>query len=73
MAVVDFPLNIVLNGEPLEVPSGATVADLMERLKLPARQCAVERNGQVVPRSRHVDTPLQQHDRIEIVTLVGGG
>ncbi len=51
----------------------ATVADLLAGLDHAGRRVAVERNGEIVPRSRHQDTVLAADDRIEIVVAVGGG
>ncbi len=65
--------TIHLNGEPREVPSGATVTTLLSELGLDSRQVAVERNREVVPRARHAETLLDEGDHIEVVTFVGGG
>lgn len=62
-----------LNGEPFALPAGATVADLVASRGLEPRQVAVEVNRAIVPRAQHADTPLGAGDRVEIVTLVGGG
>ncbi len=40
---------------------------------LEGKRIAVERNGEIVPRSHHTDTPLAMGDRIEVVRAVGGG
>lgn len=66
-------MKITVNGEAREVESGATVASLVETLGLAGRPLAVERNMEIVPRARHAETPLADGDRVEIVTLVGGG
>ena len=66
-------MNILLNGEPREEPAELTVAQLLARLEMPRRGIAVELNQQVVPRSRHAEQKLRDGDRIEIVSLVGGG
>jgi thiamine biosynthesis protein ThiS len=71
--LVGLPLNIVLNGEPFVAASGATVASLLAALELERAGVAVEINEDVVPRDRHAATPLREGDRLEIVTLVGGG
>ncbi|MCS7238789.1 MAG: sulfur carrier protein ThiS [Thermoguttaceae bacterium] len=62
-----------INGQAQEVPAGLTVAALLERYDLARRPLAVEINGDVVPREKHAQRELQPGDRIEIVTLVGGG
>ena len=66
-------LTIIVNDSPRAVAAGATVASLLELLQLKPRFLAIELNRQVVPRSEHHRTVLAEGDRIEIVTLVGGG
>lgn len=66
-------MKITVNGEAREVESGATVASLVEALGLAGRTVAVERNMTIVPRVKHGETALAEGDRVEIVTLVGGG
>jgi sulfur carrier protein len=65
-------LLIQLNGRPYEAPADATVSDVLLRLEA-GRHVAVEVNEQVIPRARHADTRLSEGDRVELVTLVGGG
>jgi sulfur carrier protein len=66
-------MHIFVNGTPREIADGSTVAALLQQLALEARNVAVELNRDVVPRARHADVVLQDGDRLEIVTLVGGG
>ena len=66
-------MNIFVNGQTREVPTGATLAQLLESLRLDPRSLAVELNLDVVPRGRHAECVLRDGDRLEIVTLVGGG
>ena len=66
-------MEISVNGEARQVEAGCTVAMLLAQLKLQPRFLAVERNEQLVPRAHHAACELQAGDRIEIVTLVGGG
>jgi len=66
-------MRITVNGEPREVAAGATVADLLRELQLQPRFLAVERNLELVPRDHHAACLLVNEDRLEIVTLVGGG
>jgi len=66
-------MQIIVNGQTHSVPEGTTVAQLLETLKLPTRHLAVEVNFQVVPRRDHAARRLAEGDRLEIVTLVGGG
>ena len=66
-------MTISLNGVSRTLPDAATVADLLAELKLDSRTLAVERNLALVPRRRHAEERLEEGDRVEIVTLVGGG
>lgn len=64
---------LTVNGEPREVPPGATIAQLLADLQLPTRGVAVEVNLQLVPRARHGEFLLSDGDTLEVVSLVGGG
>ena len=66
-------ITIQLNGESREVPEGLTLAELLVWLKLPADRVAVEKNREIVPKSRWQETPIQPQDRLEVVHFVGGG
>ena len=66
-------ITIRLNGQEKDVEAGLTLDELLRRLELPDRRVAVERNLEVVPRDRYGATPVEAGDRLEIVTLVGGG
>lgn len=65
-------ITIQLNGRSHAAPATCTVADLLRQLGAP-RHVAVEVNEEVVPRARHAETSLRDGDRVELVTLVGGG
>ncbi len=67
------PIRLTVNGETLDLPAGTSVAALLGRLGLDRRRVAVEVNLEVVPRTRHDSLRLQDGDRLEIVTFVGGG
>ncbi len=66
-------LTCTVNGEVRTLPEPLTVAQLLERLGYDRRRVAVEVNGTVVPAVRHGEQGLSSADRVEIVTLVGGG
>ena len=66
-------IQVSVNGEPLRVPSGSTVADILRQLSLDRARVAVEHNQRVVPRGEHASLRLNHGDRLEIVTFVGGG
>jgi sulfur carrier protein len=66
-------LELSVNGETKRFEDELDLARLIERLALAGRKVAVERNGEIVPRSRYAETPLMNGDRLEIVVAVGGG
>jgi sulfur carrier protein len=66
-------MNVIINGEPQQLPAPQTVAALLEARGLAGKRVAVERNGEIVARSLHAETLLAAGDRIEIVIAVGGG
>jgi sulfur carrier protein len=67
------PMELTINGEPRQFSGVLTVAALVETLGYTGKRIAVERNGEIVPRSRHADVALAAGDRLEIVVAVGGG
>jgi sulfur carrier protein len=66
-------MQVVVNGDPLEVAEGATVLDLLEQLGLGPKWVVVERNGEPLERRRNAETSLADGDRLEIVRAVAGG
>ena len=66
-------MRIQLNGESLDLPDGETVAALLTRLELTGRRVAVELNLDIVPRSQHDQTMLNDGDSVEVVHAIGGG
>ncbi|WP_041655650.1 MULTISPECIES: sulfur carrier protein ThiS [Marinobacter] len=64
---------VQVNGEPMELPSGATIAALIEQLTLTGKRLAVEVNEDIVPRSQHPQFTLNEGDRVEVVHAIGGG
>jgi sulfur carrier protein len=66
-------LSVTVNGSPMRVAGGASVADLLVRLGVANPRVAVERNKEIVPRAQHAATRLEEGDVLEVVELVGGG
>ena len=66
-------ISVTLNGTPREFPAPLTFTQLLDELDLAGRRLAVERNGEIVPRSLFADSRLADGDRIEVVIAVGGG
>lgn len=66
-------MNIVVNGQPLELPDGSSVRSLIEHLGLAKAATAAEVNASLVPRREQETRTLREGDKVEVVTLVGGG
>lgn len=66
-------MPVIINDQPRDIEPGTTVAGLLDEMGLDSRLVAVELNLEVVPRARHAQCTLGEGDRLEIVTLVGGG
>jgi len=66
-------IDVCVNGATRSVPSGTTVAGLIELLGVRAELVAVEVGGALVPKARRAEHVLAPGDTLEIVTLVGGG
>lgn len=66
-------VRVTVNGEAMELEAGASVADLLERLRVGSPRVAVERNRDIVPRAQYGATVLAEGDALEVVELVGGG
>ena len=62
-----------VNGEPVEIKSGATINDLLTLLEIPKIRVAVELNGSVIPNSELLTTVLTDRDVLEVVKAIGGG
>jgi sulfur carrier protein len=70
---IDVLINLHINGEPRQFPASLSVSGLVELLELQGKRVAIERNGEIVPRSQYPETTLADGDRLEIVVAVGGG
>lgn len=66
-------INVFINGTTEQLAEPVSVAGLLADRGLLGKRVAVERNGEIVPKSRHEETTLAAGDRIEIVAAVGGG
>lgn len=70
---ISQPFQLHVNGEPMQVQAGVTVAALLARLGLDRGKVAVECREAIVPRSAWDTTALVPGDRLEIVHFIGGG
>ena len=69
-----FPvIQLSVNGQARQLEPGANLERLLQALELAGKKVAVEKNGEIVPRSRYADTALADGDSLEIVVAVGGG
>ena len=63
---------VKINGVELDI-AGKTVAEYLESTNYEPKRIAVERNGDIVPKSQYGDTLLCDGDNVEVVSFVGGG
>jgi sulfur carrier protein len=66
-------MDMIVNGKSVQVEGAATVSQLLEQLGFAGKRVAVEKNGEIVPKSAHAATAISADDKIEIVVAVGGG
>jgi sulfur carrier protein len=66
-------IDVTVNGKAHRFEQPLEISALLARLELAGKKIAVERNGEIVPRSAHADTRIENGDRLEIVVAVGGG
>ncbi len=66
-------ITVSINGESRQLPPAATVDALIQEMGLAGKRIALERNGEIVPRSTFATQLLSDGDRLEIVVAVGGG
>ncbi len=66
-------MRVHINGKPRELTPPVKLAELIAELGLSHKRLAVEINGEILPRSRHAQTALNDGDRLEIVQAIGGG
>jgi len=66
-------ISLTINGQSHSFTNAPTVSEMLTHLELAARRIAVERNGEIIPRSQFDTTTLNADDHVEIVVAVGGG
>jgi sulfur carrier protein len=66
-------LRLRVNGDERRFAKPLTVAGLVGELGVQGKRIAIERNGEIVPRSRYGEVELADGDRLEVVVAVGGG
>ena len=64
---------IIVNGKEINLTEDTTVAEYLEQNQYQVKRIAVELNGDILPKYSYSDTMLEDGDRLEVVTFVGGG
>ena len=63
---------VKVNGAELDI-AGKTIAEYLSSTNYDPKRIAVERNGDIVFKSRYGETLLEDGDSLEVVSFVGGG
>jgi sulfur carrier protein len=66
-------ITVSINGAARQLPDPTSVAALIEQMGLAGKRIALERNGEIVPRSSFATQQLADGDKLEVVVAVGGG
>ncbi|MDH4324700.1 MAG: sulfur carrier protein ThiS [Betaproteobacteria bacterium] len=66
-------MQVTVNGAARRFERPLAVDELVAQLALAGKKIAVEKNGEIVPKSAHGSTVVGDGDRLEIVVAVGGG
>ncbi|HEY3076540.1 MAG TPA: sulfur carrier protein ThiS [Burkholderiales bacterium] len=66
-------MQVTVNGAAQRFDAPLDVSSLLHKLSMAGKKVAVEKNGEIVPRSAHANTLIADGDQLEIVVAVGGG
>ncbi len=66
-------IQLTINGQPQQFEAPINVSQLIDHLELHGKRIAIERNGEIVPRSQFPQQMLVHGDQLEVVVAVGGG
>ena len=66
-------ISVTINGESRSFEQPLAFAQLIDELGLAGKRLAIERNGEIVPRSQFAAANVADGDKLEIVVAVGGG
>lgn len=64
---------MIINGEKKEIPHQIALLELLWQEGFQKERIAVELNGEILPKSQYDSAVIQEKDRLEIVSFVGGG
>ena len=66
-------MEITLNGKKFNLETGSNIVNLIDKLDLDVDKLAIERNLEIVPKSKFAMTIIEEGDKLEIVHFIGGG
>ena len=66
-------ISIFINSLSHDFDQPLSVSELIQKMELSNKRIALERNGEIVPRSQFHQQLLADGDKLEIVIAVGGG
>jgi len=66
-------ITVSINGAERQLSQSISIASLVEEMGLTGKRIALERNGEIVPRSQFSAQQIEDGDTLEIVAAVGGG
>lgn len=66
-------ITVSINGTARQLTQTISIASLLDEMGLTGKRIALERNGEIVPRSQFTSQQLEDGDILEIVAAVGGG
>ena len=66
-------IQVTVNGRAHRFEAPVKLSAVLEKLDMAGKKIAVEKNGEIVPRGLHAQTPVENGDCLEIVVAVGGG
>ncbi len=66
-------IQVTVNGAAQRFDTPLDIASLLKKLDMAGKKIAVEKNGEIVPKSAHGKTLIADGDQLEIVVAVGGG
>jgi sulfur carrier protein len=66
-------IEVRVNGAARRFSAPLDLASLLQQLDMAGKKVAVEKNGEIVPKSAHARTLVADGDQLEIVVAVGGG
>ncbi|ABI58605.1 MULTISPECIES: sulfur carrier protein ThiS [Nitrosomonas] len=66
-------MQLIINGQQQSYDGPLNIQQLVEHLSLQNKRIAIERNGEIIPRSSFPEQILNDGDQLEIIVAVGGG